>query len=149
MFKSLKEYLVQFLNSLINFLSGVLRKILELLWGVLGPAIQAVLTLLGTIWGRVLATLTLLLSIALSPLVNAVKEALSFVGLLGNSPDVVSSLIGSNFQALCYAAVKFCSLDVLLSSLAAFLLVKAGCYGIRVVVWGSRKVASVVRGAGV
>lgn len=149
MLKSLGRFLGRQLQSLFNFLSRLLGSILEILWKALGPAFQALFTLLGTIWGRLLATLAMLLTIALSPLVDIVKDAFSFVELLGDSPDVISSLIPDNVQSLCYVAVNYCSLDVLLSSLVAFMLVKAGCYAGLLLFWGARKIASVVRGAGV
>lgn len=149
MLKSLGRFLARQLQALFNFLSRLLGSILEILWKALGPAFQTLFTLLGTIWGRLLATLTLLLSIALSPLVDTVKKAFSFVELLGDSPDVISTLFPDNFQSLCYVAVTYCSLDVLLSCLVTFMLVRAGCYAGKLLFWGARKVASVVRGAGV
>ena len=150
MWKSLKSYFVESVKSIFEFFGSLLSGLLDLLWKVLGPAFEMLFSLLGTIWGRLLATLTLLVSLALTPLVTFVKEAISdFASTLGASPDVVASLFPNNFQALCYVAVNFCSLDVMISSVVSFMVIKAICYSIQVGVWGARKAASVTRGAGV
>lgn len=150
MLKSIGFFLAKQLKALFNFLVRLLGSILELLWGSLAKVFSSLFSLLSTIWGRFLATITLLASIALSPLVDFIKSALlGFASLLGASPDTVSSLFPPNFQALCYVAVNFCSLDIMLGLFSTFLVVKAGCYSIELGVWAARKIASVVRGAGV
>lgn len=150
MWKSLKSFLVGHLTALLNFLGSLLSGLLELLWKVLGPAFEMLFSLLGTIWGRILATLTLLVGLALSPLVEFVKSAIAdFASTLGASPDVVASLFPNNFQALCYVAVNYCSLDVMISSVVSFLLIKGICYSILVGTWTARKAAAIIRGAGV
>lgn len=150
MLKSIGHFLAKHLQSLFNFLVSLLSGILEVLWTALAKVFSSLFSLLSTIWGRFLATITLIASIALSPLVDFIKSALvGFASLLGASPDVFSSLFPPNFQALCYVAVTFCSLDIMLGLLVTFLVVKSGCYSIELGVWAARKIASVIRGAGV
>lgn len=150
MFKSLGAIFAKALQSLFNFLARTFSGLLELLWSVLKPAFEGLFSLLGTIWGRVLATLTLLVGLALGPLVDVARSGFqSFASTLGAPPDVISSLFPDNFQALCYVAVNYCSLDIMLSSLIIYLGVLGAGFAFRVSVWGARKIASVVRGAGV
>lgn len=150
MLKSLGAFLAKQLQALFNFLGRTLSSLVEILWGVLKPAFELLFKLLGTIFGRLLATLTLIIGIALSPLVAIVKETVkSFASMLGASPDVIASLFPHNFQALCYVAVNFCSLDVMISSIVTFMGIKGACYAVKVAVWSARKAASVTRGAGV
>lgn len=150
MWKSLKSFLVENTLSFFKFLGSLLSGLVDLLWGVLKPAFELLFSLLGTIFGRLLATLTLIIGIALSPLVAIIKETVkSFATMLGASPDVVASLFPNNFQALCYVAVNYCSLDVMISCIVTFMGIKGACYAVKVAVWGARKAASVTRGAGV
>lgn len=150
MFKSLGKIFADALQALFNFLARTLSGLVEILWKALKPAFEGLFSILSTIWGRVLATLTLLVGIALGPLVDVAKSGFeALASQLGAPPDVVSSLFSDNFQALCYVAVNYCSLDIMLSSLIIYLGILGGCFGLRVAVWGARKIASVVRGAGV
>lgn len=150
MFKSLAEIFSKALQVLFDFFGGILARLLELLWGALKKVFESLFSLLSTIWGRVLATLTLITTIALGPLLDVAKDGFSaLASKLGASPDVISSFFGNNVQALCYVAVNYCSLDVMLTNLIAFMGVLTLCFTLRVSVWGARKIASIVRGAGV
>lgn len=150
MFKSLGQIFANALQNLFNFLARTLSGLLGLLWDVLKPAFESLFSLLGTIWGRLLATVTLLVALALGPLLDVAKSGfVAFASELGAPPDVISSLFPSNFQALCYVAVNYCSLDIMLSCLLIYLGVVGVGFALRVSVWGARKIASIVRGAGV
>ena len=150
MLKSIGFFLAKQLKALFNFLVRLLSSLLGVLWDALAKVFSSLFSLLGTIFGRLLATLSLIMMIALSPLVAIVKStASSFATMLGPSPDVISAFFPNNFQALCYVAVNYCSLDIMLSALTTYLAILGLCYSVKVSVWAARKAASVTRGAGV